>query len=110
MKNRQKILIIVAIIAIMFTFVPTMKVSDTSTTTVYYKSAEVRNSESSGVFWGVDPYDQNKRIITQHGKSGLRMAIEGRLKWLGITDDISLPYLCEDDATEKGALLCDKPY
>jgi hypothetical protein len=68
---------------------------------------------------GMDPSEIDKLVLAEKSvgrlpdfktlsvsKSGLRKAVEGRLKWLGITDELAFPMTCEEERS--GDRLCKR--
>lgn len=76
----RKWLLVPVILVVVFGFVPTEKVPD-------YRRVSIDGSPLKPRIGWCDPFnphscdDPNEKIVD---KSGLRIAIEGRLKWLGV--------------------------
>ena len=73
-----------------------------------YDEVQKERSDRSGIYWGYSPTAAANvvpdPIVFSEVKSGLRRAIEGRLKWLGITSSLTLFSRCDRDGEE---VVCD---
>jgi hypothetical protein len=82
---------------VLFAVTPTVKVQPNAWSLVKFKSQDdYRWYKSHGPTSGM--------TYSYSDKSGLRMAIEGRLKWLGLPSELWLPLPCVD--TEDGGVIC----
>ena len=101
----------IVVIVIGFAMVPAETVEASSVSRVTYVDAKAYQDtmvqKKSGVYWSglyIDPYDPRRPKVVLNDKSGLRKAIEGRLKWLGIASAISIPLGCSED--DKKEVVC----
>lgn len=84
-----------------FVLIPTSKVTSTVESITKFKTQDAYRYYKAGrsdyASWGTVSIDRAE-------KSGLRTAIEGRLKWLGLPHELWLPLPCLD--TEDGGVIC----
>jgi hypothetical protein len=87
-----------ATILVGFWLLPTEPVSARKVTSVTYKSVHVKETTESSKYWtwtANDATGERGDVVTEtHPKSGFRRSLEGRLKWLGVADAVSIPLPC----------------
>lgn len=102
MKNSYKIGIGVIVLIILFTQIPTSNVSkDARERTVFrdkeaYKCVEEDDRDYYMCGGGSNPPFKHY----SYDKSGLRIAIEGRFKWLGLPDPFGFVRICDKEKLE----------
>lgn len=105
-------------ISILFSFIPTEKIRDESLDVVKFKSIDQYNAfldyqkkidiktSYANEYEGWVSFSEDKPYVylSTKQKSGIRKAIEARLKWLGLPHDLEIPLVCSD--LNKPPIIC----
>lgn len=89
--------IVPTVALLLFSFVPRAEVAEANVLQVVYQSKQLYDQRLAPdqLPDGWELVTEEKPLTFSRKKSGLRIAFEGRLKWLGLADDISLPLTCK---------------